>query len=359
MTRFVQLHFLTIYPPSNPNRDDMGRPKTAVYGGAPRLRLSSQSLKRAARLSPIMSDAMQGHMGARTRRLGEAVVEYLCERGATDERARAIASKVAEVFGKLDEAAAKKNLHQVRIRQLAFISPEERQAALELAERALKGETLDKEAKARGRHILRTADGAVDLAMFGRMLADAPEFNREAAVQVSHAITTHRADIEDDYYTAVDDLKRPSEDMGAGFVGEAGFGSGVYYLYVCIDTRQLLENLAGDRALAGCALEAVTEAFATATPSGKRNSYSHHTRASYIRAEAGKQQPRSLAAAFLKPVRDEDLLGASVAALRQTADAMNRAYGALADATIEMNLAEGVGSLAEAKAFVAGQLSDA
>ena len=359
MTRFVQLHFLTVYPPSNPNRDDMGRPKTAVYGGVQRLRLSSQSLKRAARLSPAMSGALAVNMGERTQRLGEKVVEHLLEQGADVEKAREIAQQVAEVFGKIDTEPAKKNSDHVRTRQLAFISPDERQAAMELAERALAGESLDKEARKLGKQILRTADGAVDLAMFGRMLADAPEFNREAAVQVSHAITTHRAETEDDYYTAVDDLKKPTEDMGAGFVGEAGFGSGVYYLYVCIDTNCLVENLAGDRELACKALEAVTEAFATASPSGKRNSYSHHTRASYIRAEAGDQQPRSLAAAFLKPVGGENLLGDSIARLQETAAAIDKAYGAVAESSVEMDLAGDFGTLAEIKAFAAGQVGDA
>ena len=230
---------------------------------------------------------------------------------------------------------------------------------MEMAERALAGESLEKEARNRGKTILRTADGAVDLAMFGRMLADAPDFNREAAVQVSHAITTHRAEAEDDYYTAADDLKKPTESMGAGFVGEAGFGSGVYYLYVCIDTDRLMENLAGDGALARKALEAVTEAFATASPSGKRNSYSHHTRASYVRAEAGDQQPRSLAAAFLKPVTGDDLLDASIGKLRETAAAIDKAYGASADSSAEMDLAGGFGTLSEIKAFVAGQLANA
>ena len=109
--------------------------------------------------------------------------------------------------------------------------------------------------------------------MFGRMLADDPDFNREAAIQLSHAITTPQGRVEDDYYTAVDDLKRPTEDMGAGFVGEAGFGSGVYYLYACIDTNLLVKNLAGDCTLARMVVQATVEAFATASPSGKRNSY--------------------------------------------------------------------------------------
>ena len=359
MTRFVQLHFLTVYPPSNPNRDDMGRPKTAVYGGVHRLRISSQSLKRAARLSPAMSEALKGNMGERTRRLGDALVKHLREQGADDKKAREIAQQVTEVFGKVDSRATKSNQAPIRTRQLAFISPDERKAAMEMAERALAGGSLDMEARERGRKILRTADGAVDLSMFGRMLADAPDFNREAAVQVSHAITTHRAEVEDDYFTAADDLQEPAEDMGAGFVGEAGFGSGVYYLYICIDIDQLVENLAGDHALARKALGAATEAFATASPSGKRNSYSHHTRASYIRAEAGDQQPRSLAAAFLNPIRSEDLLGESICQLRKTASAIDKAYGASVDSWEEMDLVGGSGTLAEIKALVVRQVSDA
>ena len=359
MTHFVQLHFLTAYPPSNPNRDDIGRPKTAVYGGVQRLRLSSQSLKRAARLSPVMSESLEGNMGQRTQRLGDELVSHLVKKGADEKSALDIAKQVAEIFGKLDEAAAKKNPLHVRIRQLAFISPEEWSAAMDMAERALSGESLEEEVRKRGKEILMTADSAVDLAMFGRMLADAPEFNREAAVQVSHAITTHCAEVEDDYYTAVDDLKNPAEDMGAGFVGEAGFGSGVYYLYVCVDIDRLIENLGGDRGLARKALEAVTEAFATSSPSGKRNSYSHHTRALFIRAESGNQQPRSLAAAFLKPVRDDDLLRASVHRLRETVETIDRAYGPSVQSAAEMDVVGEFGTLAGIKAFVAEQVTNA
>lgn len=77
MSRFLQLHYLTVYPPSNPNRDDLGRPKTAKYGGADRLRISSQSLKRAVRISPVMAEGLAGKMGARTQRLGEVLRDHL------------------------------------------------------------------------------------------------------------------------------------------------------------------------------------------------------------------------------------------------------------------------------------------
>ncbi len=350
MTRFLQLHYLTIYPLSNPNRDDLGRPKTATYGGAPRLRISSQALKRAARLSDVMQTDLKGHLGDRTQRIGEVVLDALAADGETGKRATEIATKVADIFGKLDAGAARKGA--IRTRQMAFISPDERSAAIELARKALAGEKLpqDKDLK---RLVLRTADGAADVAMFGRMLADDPDFNREAAVQVSHALTTHRALVEDDYYTAVDDLKRRAEDAGAGFVGEAGFGSGVFYTYACVDTDLLVKNLDGDRELAGRTAGALVEALATATPSGKRSSYAHQTRAGYIRAEAGDAQPRSLAGAFFKPVEGGDLMAASVEALEDLAARLDTAYGACCEAAEVMDVADGRGTLAAIRAFAA------
>ena len=356
MTHFVQVHFLTAYPPSNPNRDDQGRPKTASYGGVTRLRLSSQSLKRAARLSDAMRNELAGHMGERTQRLGEEIREHLLRKGASEKKAGTIARDVADTFGKIDEKAIKDNPAHVRIRQLAFVSPAERAAAFEWAEKLLAGEEKPDDLK---KIVLRTADGAVDVAMFGRMLADDAEFNREAAVQLSHAITTHRAAVEDDWYTAVDDLKRPAEDMGAGFVGEAGFGSGVYYLYACIDTNLLLRNLSGDRELASRGMTALVEALATSTPSGKRNSYGHHTWAGYIRAESGPQQPRSLAAAFLKPVTGEDLMAASVQALEEMLDNLTAAYGQHVDEQAVMCVGGGQGNMFDIRDFVSRQIANA
>ena len=355
MSSFLQLHYLTVYPISNANRDDLGRPKTAIYGAAPRLRISSQALKRAARLSQTMQTGLEGHLGDRTQRIGEVVREALTGDAASEERVTEIATKVADIFGKLDSDAAKKGA--IRTRQLTFISPEERSAALELARKALAGEGLP-EVKQLKKLVLRTADGAADLAMFGRMLADDPDFNREAAVQVSHALTTHRALVEDDYYTAVDDLKLPSEDAGAGFVGEAGFGSGVFYIYACVNIDLLTQNLSEDRELAARAAGALAEALATATPSGKRNSFAHQTRACYIRAEKGGAQPRSLAGAFFKPVEGEDLLASSIAALEKMAASLDSAYGACCDESEIMNVAAGRGTLKEIRDFVRRAVTD-
>jgi CRISPR system Cascade subunit CasC len=320
MSRFLQLHLLTFFPPANMNRDETGRPKTAVVGGATRLRLSSQALKRAWRGSEVFGTTLAGHMGARTQRLGETVRDHLLARGVEQAQAVKIARDIVPVFGKVKPD---KDPNPTRTEQLAFIAPEEQQAALALAERLAAGEKLE----VKPEHILTRSDSAADIALFGRMLADAPDFNREAAAQVAHAITTHRVSVEDDYYTAVDDLKKPSEDAGAGFVGEAAFGSGVFYLYVCVDTALLAKNLGGDTALAGTALAALAEAAATAAPRGKQNSFAAHGRAHFILAERGDRQPRTLAGAFATPIEGGDLVGRSIEALCAFRTALDGAYG--------------------------------
>lgn len=355
MSRFIQLHGLKFYPPSNLNRDDTGRPKTAFMGGVERLRISSQALKRAIRTSESFKSALDGHLGERTQRFGEEIEKHLLSKGASPEKANSIAREIARIFGKVEAAGEKSvkekhkdNFPSARTAQLAFIGPEERAEATILAERKLSGETIVVTPEL----VLRRADTAADIAMFGRMLADNPDFNREAAVQVAHAITTHRVAVEDDFFTAVDDLKTAAEDAGAGFMGELGFGSGVFYLYVCVDTELLVKNLAGDAALAKAALSAFVESLAKVSPTGKQASFASRAVASYILAEKGAQQPRTLACAFARPVRGEDLIAASIDALEKTRDDMDRAYGACADARETMNAPAAIGSLAGIQAFV-------
>ncbi len=343
MARFLQFHFLTFYPPANLNRDDTGRPKTAIIGGVERLRISSQALKRAVRTSDVFRMKLDGHLAQRTQRLGADVDKYLVEKGMDEKSATATARKIAEVFGKLEDEKADNSVY---IRQLAFISPQERQAAFALADAALAGGAIDPQPNA----ILAKVDTAADIAMFGRMLADNADFNREAAVQVAHAYTTHRVTVEDDFYTAVDDLKTKAEDAGAGFVGELGFGSGLFYLYVCIDTDLLVANLGGNDGIAKSAVTALAEALATVSPSGKQASFASRSRAEYLLIEKGSQQPRTLGSAFAKPVSDTDLVDASMKKLQAFRQNMDQAYGACADDCYTMKVG-GEGTLAEAIAF--------
>jgi len=351
MSRFAQFHLLTSYPPSNLNRDDLGRPKTAIMGGAQRLRVSSQSLKRAWRTSELFQEALSGHVGVRTKEMGREVYKRLVQKGVKEKEAKTWAIDIAGVFGKVKKEDKKSEdpLHTLDIEQLAHFSPEEREAIDLLCDRlAERGSAPEKD----DLDLLRKRHSAADIALFGRMLANTPVYNTEAAAQVAHAITVHKVTVEDDFFTAVDDLNTGEEDMGAGHMGETEFAAGLFYQYICIDRELLKENLGGDDTLANKALTALTEAAATIAPGGKQNSFASRARASYILAELGDQQPRSLSVAFLKPIIGTDMLEQSIAALDKTVASMDQAYDACADKRCTMNLATGEGSLRKIIDFV-------
>jgi CRISPR system Cascade subunit CasC len=344
MTRFIQLHLLTSYPPANLNRDDLGRPKTAEMGAAKRLRISSQSLKRAWRTSEVFEEALSGHLGVRTKEQGARIRDALAAKGVDERHAEEWARSIAERFGKLKKDSSE-------IEQLAHFSPEELAAIDALVD------TLAERGSAPAEEelgLLREHHSAADIALFGRMLAAAPRYNTEAAAQVAHAISVHKVTVEDDFFTAVDDLNEGLEDVGAGHMGETEFAAGLFYLYLCVDRRLLAENLGGDRALSGKALASLLEAAATVAPTGKQNSFGSRARASYILAEKGDQQPRSLSVAFLKPVAGykEGMLAEAIGALETTRNKMDAVYGACADDCQILNAVAGTGSLQELAAFV-------
>lgn len=328
MSHFIQLHLLTSYPPSNLNRDDLGRPKTAFMGGARRLRVSSQSLKRHWRTSDLFEEAVDGHKGTRTKRLGGEVFKRMKAAGADDKVAGSSAEKIAGVFGKLRKVD-KGEKHEYEIEQLVHVGPEEIAKLEGLADTlgAENREPTDDEL----RGLLARRPTAVDVALFGRMLAAAPSYNVEAACQVAHAITVHAAEVEDDYFTAVDDLNTGDEDRGAAHIGEAGFAAGLFYLYICIDRDLLIENLQGNTELADRAIGALVESAVKISPKGKQNSFGSRAHASYLLAEKGDQQPRSLAASFLQPVNGEGQAVKAIEKLERQAQAFDDAYGVGAD----------------------------
>lgn len=345
MSRFIQLHVLTSYPPANLNRDDLGQPKTARVGGVERLRISSQSLKRAWRTSDVFAAALSGKIGTRTKRLGVEAFEVLRKAGVAEKKAEEWAKKIAAVFG-----AAKKD-SPLEIEQLVHVSPEERKAVDDLAARLAAENRAPKDEELEA---LLSKQTAVDIAMFGRMLADKPQHNVEAAVQVAHAIGVHASPIEDDYFTAVDDLNRDDES-GAGHVGEAGFGAAVFYEYVCIDREHLKENLGGDEELTKRALRALMEAVLKVAPTGKQNSFASRAYAHFALAEKGDPQPRSLTLAFLKPVGGSDYAAEATDALLRLRENMEKVYGQCADAWVQMNVMTGEGSAVAMADFVTGE----
>ncbi len=359
MSRFIQLHLLTSYPPSNLNRDDLGRPKTAIMGGEARLRISSQSLKRAWRTSESFKKALDQHIGTRTKSKGVEAYKKLREKGVSKKLAFDSAKAIADVFGKLkqlskkekgdlkklpDEEREKKELTELEIGQLAHISPEEDAAidALidEITHRNTKPEKEDL-------FLLKKKHTASDIALFGRMLASSPAHNTEAAAQIAHAITVHPVVVEDDFFTAVDDLNNGEDDMGAGHMGDTEFAAGLFYIYACIDKQLLIENLSDNEDLANTTIASLIEAMAKVAPTGKQNSFASRARASYILCETGDQQPRSLSVAFLNPVVGTGMLQDAVSNLNEKLENMDKAYGACADKRCKMNADTGEGTLQE------------
>ncbi len=352
MSQFIQLHLLTSYPPANLNRDDLGRPKTAKMGGIDRLRVSSQSLKRTWRMSDLFQDALSGHIGTRTKRIGNGVYKKLIAGGIAEKHALEWAKQIAGQFGALEKD--KDNpLNELEIAQLVHVSPAEQQGMDELIDKLIAEQRAP---EAEELELLRHENTAADIALFGRMLASKPVFNTEAACQVAHAISVHPVVIEDDYFTAVDDLNDHSEDAGAAHIGETGFAAGLFYSYICINKSLLVDNLNGDEALANRAIKALTETATKVAPEGKQNSFGSRAYASYVLAEKGTQQPRSLSVAFLKPIdqrQSDDFATDAIAALSGQKQKFDQVYGECADAHYEMNAVEGKGKLAELLDFVA------
>lgn len=375
MSEFIQLHMLVSYPPSNLNRDDLGRPKTAMMGEKQRLRISSQSLKRAWRTSDIFSRYVGEYIGVRTRQLGSFIqnslesgkplTDLIFNEGGNASR-KTLSPKDATTWavkfvtlmkkGKIstgkegEEKKEKEGDSAVSIDQLMHISPQEVACIDGLLARIAQGEKVSDE----DLEVFSPAQTAVDIAMFGRMLASTPQYNVEAAVQVAHAITVHPVTVEDDYFTAVDDLNRKEEDSGAGHLGETEFAAGVFYQYVCINYSLLLENLQGDRNLAAKSLEGFVEAACTVPPTGKQNSFASRAYASYVLAEKGIQQPRSLSVAFLNTMNSEDMLKSSIQKIHETKKNFDKVYDLAPTQVYEMNVTSGTGSLKELQKFVAG-----
>ncbi|MFN7610972.1 MAG: type I-E CRISPR-associated protein Cas7/Cse4/CasC, partial [bacterium] len=281
--------------------------------------------------------------------------QSLMKQGASEKNAREWAKLIASQFGKLKSEKKTENNEDLEVEQLVHFNPEEEKAISQLVSRIAPSSSAPSEEDLK---LLRKQHTAVDIAMFGRMLASSPAFNAEAAIQVAHAITVHKAAVEDDYFTAVDDLNAGETDSGAAHIGELGFGAGVFYLYICIDRELLLKNLGGDAALTKKALHAFLQAVAKVSPTGKQNSFASRAYAGFMLAEKGDQQPRSLAQAFLKPVkpnadRGEDTMTRAIKELTTRREHFNKVYGDCADSFAQFDVEAGEGSLSEIAEFVA------
>ena len=315
----IELHAIQSFAPSNLNRDDTGNPKEALFGGVRRARISSQSAKRAMRVSDVFAQAVNAPIGIRTKRLVSHVAKHLQKQNSeiTDEWAmknmidfitRAKYDKKPDEL-KHDEDSDELGGGKTRI--LLYISEREideiAQFLQELweAEQQIFGEKPDI-GKFTRQFVkkLTNRTSAPDIALFGRMLADNPELNIDAACQVAHAISTHEVNTaEFDYFTAVDDFS-PEDTSGAGMLGLVAFNSATYYRCARIDWEQLVNNLNGDVELAKQTVSAFMQAFACVVPSGMQNSFVNKHLPDFLLAVARPNNDgQSLANAFEQPVR--------------------------------------------------------
>ncbi len=347
---FVELHILQNFAPANLNRDDTGMPKDCQFGGHRRARISSQCFKRAVRVQFKKEQLLEPQFRAvRTKRVVEKLAKLLGAQGRDDSEARAVARAaiggVELEAGDDDKTQYLLFLGDREICNLANLCdkywPELSTAAGKIATilgQSKASDTRKKKVKAVVPKEVRNAvqkrlDGgkAVDLALFGRMIADLSDKNVDAASQVAHAISTNRMSMELDYYTAVDDLL-PEDTTGAGMIGTVGFNSSCFYRYSNVDLAQLTANLQSDEELAIVGLKAFITASINAIPTGKQNSMAAHNPPSFVLVVVREAQLWNLANAFLKPVSvysqgSEDLAIRSIRALDTYWGKLSRMYG--------------------------------
>lgn len=286
---FLDIHAVQTLPPSNINRDDTGSPKTAMYGGARRSRVSSQSWKRAIRIY-FKNHGDEAKVGVRTLE----IVRYLADKIQAIDPAKSDQEAMLLAESTINTAVAKKN--KQRTKGLFFIG--HRQAE-ELAAAALAGINDKKSLQA----ILKD-NPSIDLALFGRMVVDDPSLNEDASAQVAHAISTHAVQSEFDFYTAVDD-KRPEDNAGAGMLGTIEFNSSTLYRYANVAVHELLHQL-GDKEATVNALRLFVEAFANSMPTGKATSFAQQTLPQAVIVSLRSDRPVNLVSAFERPVRSRD-----------------------------------------------------
>jgi CRISPR system Cascade subunit CasC len=352
----IEIHLIQNFAPSCLNRDDTNTPKSCMFGGYRRARISSQCLKRAMRLH--MRDALSIPTGVRTRRLVKKIADLLADRGRDRElalHAAQTALRAANFTFDSDGTGEPRTtvglyLAENEIQRLA--------AAVDRDWEALAATRIDESAAAGGRRAARqtakaalspaVADAvqsirdtvaAVDIALFGRMVAENVHMNVDAACQLAHAISTHEVETEMDFFTAVDDLQDASEEPGAGMMGIVEYNSACFYRYALINREQIIHNLQRNRELADRGITAFVRAALEAIPTARQNSSAAQNPPDYVQVRVSDGLPLSLANAFERPVRpqrpttsgstrsEESTMACSVAALRAYQQRVRAMYG--------------------------------
>lgn len=306
---YLDVHVLQTVPPSCVNRDDTGSPKSAVYGGANRARVSSQSWKKAMR-DMFEELVPQESLGKRTKRIVSMVEEEIQKLGSIENTEEA-------AINILTAAGLKIKSKEKGTDALFFMSVAQAKALAKLAVEdpdTIKS-TPPAGAKKKAKQALKESPG-IDIALFGRMVADEPSLNTDACAQVAHSISTHKVSREYDYFTAVDDLS-PEDNAGAGHIGTVEFNSATLYRYATVAVHELHRHLEEETAEA---VKTFLNAFVCSMPTGKQNTFANRTLPDAVLVTLRKDQPINLVGAFERPVQsgknnDEGYVEASAKAL--------------------------------------------
>lgn len=353
MTLTIDIHALQTLPPSLINRDDTGAPKSAVYGGVPRQRVSSQAWKRAIR-KYFESEIDAESVGDRSKRLPEKIARKVQEHEGWDaERAQKEVAELFKAAGIKTEVDAKRikalkdseetteeelvAAQYPQTKYLLFLSPHQIERAAE-AIIAADGEKIKKKDAL---EILDTQH-SVDLALFGRMVADDAAYNVDAAVQVAHALGIHASAPEFDYFTAVDDLAEEGEETGAGMIGTVQMMSSTLYRYATVNLDGLTRNLDSAENAKQAAVNFV-DAFIKSMPTGKINTFANQTMPELIYIAVRDTRPVSLVTAFEEPVEPttgQSLRVAGAEALAKEEAEFEENYGLQPKAAFVVGLSE-------------------
>ncbi|MEY6432164.1 type I-E CRISPR-associated protein Cas7/Cse4/CasC [Thioalkalicoccus limnaeus] len=356
--RFIQIHTLHSYPAALINRDDAGLAKRLPLGNAMRTRISSQCLKRHWRIADdrFALSQLAVPMAIRSRGTLELIRKRIVEGGVAETLAQA-AVEALRNGGLVDRAGKEmKGNEALKTGQAVLMGRAEidylvgrciEAAQANSDDTALRG-AVAKMLKDEKKNIEALKHGSgLESALFGRMVTSDVLASRDAAVYVAHAFTVHEAQVENDYFTVVDDLLEESGEIGSAGIFDTELASGLYYGYVVVDVRQLVENLEGieakdcfsattppeKRELAGKVVEHLLHLIATVSPGAKRGSTAPFDWAKLALVEVGDWQPRSLAGAFhdALPLSSKDgrpMRERAVACLSGEIAKMDEAYGA-------------------------------
>lgn len=286
---FVDMHAIQIVPPSNLNRDDTGSPKTAQYGGVKRARVSSQSWKRAMR-EYFNVEGEISNVGVRTLE----IVKYVAEKIIELDNSIAMEKAMAKAKDVIEKSQIK--LSDNKAKALFFLGDTQ---AKGLAQAAINDESDKKKIEE-----ILNGNKPIDIALFGRMVADNPVLNEDASSQVAHAISTHGVQTEFDFYTAVDDLA-PEDNAGAGMLGTIEFNSSTLYRYANVAIHEFANQIEDKEAVIN-AIKLYIKAFVNSMPTGKINTFANQTLPQFVMVTLRKDRPINLISAFEEPVRSSN-----------------------------------------------------